>query len=108
MNYMDKMLAEDFAKGPGDTPLTSLAVFSPARARRGLGGELARRGGRAGDRWPSGDRALELGGGWQQHPASNQRRNPSGADSRSQILHRLYPFARRARSRSRLSSTISF
>ena len=32
----------------------------------------------------------------------------SGADSRSQILHRLYPFARRARCRSRLSSTISF
>ena len=49
-----------------------------------------------------GDRAIELAGRWQQHPASNQRRNPSGADSRSQILHRLYPFARRARCRPRL------
>jgi len=33
---------------------------------------------------------------------------PSGADSRSQILHRHYPFARRPRCRSHLSSTISF
>jgi len=32
----------------------------------------------------------------------------SCADSRSQILHRLCPFARRARCRSRLSLTISF
>jgi hypothetical protein len=28
----------------------------------------------AGDGWPSGDRAIELAGRWQQYPASNQRR----------------------------------
>jgi hypothetical protein len=36
---------------------------------------LAKR--RAGDPWPSGDRAIELAGRWQQHPASNERRYPS-------------------------------
>ncbi len=53
---------------------------------------LAKR--RAGDRWPSADRAGELAGGWQQHPASNQRRNPTGADSRSPISEIIYPLAK--------------
>ena len=71
---------------------------------------LAKR--RAGDPWPSADRAIELAGRWQQHPASNQRRNPLwcglSLSNFASALSVRAPRSMSASPRSRLSSTISF
>ena len=63
------------------------------------------------ERWKSGQCVADIARALERRNKSGVYRvlaGNSGADSRSQILHRRYPFARRARCRSRLSSTISF